>query len=233
MSAMEAFGALSELAEDQWGLVTNAQARSVGVASSTLARLAAPGSSLERIAHGVYRVRGAVAPELLELRAAWLQLAPQVPAWRRTPTDGVVSHRSAAAVLHLGDLPADRHEFTFAQRRQSRRSDVHFYRRSLQSGEWTRSAGDSLLYTRPARIIADLLVDHDDPSAVATIVAEALERGLEHPETMVTALNPFAERFGLRHGNGQELLSQFLDTSGVDPTSANSASMNVQVERWV
>jgi hypothetical protein len=29
----------------------------------------------------------------------------------RTPGQGVVSHRSAAAVYGVGDLPADRHDF--------------------------------------------------------------------------------------------------------------------------
>jgi hypothetical protein len=53
---------------------------------------------LDRVAHGVYRLAGAPPPDYPDLRAAWLQLAPQVPAWERTPEQGVVSHRSAAAL---------------------------------------------------------------------------------------------------------------------------------------
>ena len=63
-------------------------------------------------------------PDLAALRAAWLQLAPGVPAWQRCADQGVVSHRSAAAVFGLGHLPADVHEFTLPARRQSRRGDV-------------------------------------------------------------------------------------------------------------
>jgi hypothetical protein len=49
-------------------------------------------------------------PKHLGLRAARLQLAPDAAAWDRTPEQGVVSHRSAAALYGLGHLPADRHD---------------------------------------------------------------------------------------------------------------------------
>lgn len=71
---------------------------------------------LERVAHGVYRLTTAPIPDHMELRAAWLQLAPDIPAWERTSAQGVVSHRSAAALYGLGHLPADRHEFTIPNR---------------------------------------------------------------------------------------------------------------------
>ena len=218
MSAVEALGTLSELADDQWGLVTHAQARAAGVAPATLARLAAEGGPLGRVARGIYRLRGSVAPDLLDLRAAWLQLAPEVPVWQRTAAEGVVCHRSAAAVLRLGDLPADRHEFTLPQRRQTRRRDVRLHCRPLREDEWTRSAGDLLPYTRASRTVADLLADREEPSAVGTIVAEALDRVLDHPSTMAFTLGPFAERFGFRRGDGAALLAQLLDAAGADAT---------------
>lgn len=82
------------------------------MAWSTLARLAADAAAIERVAHGVYRLRGAPPADHLNLRAAWLQLAPGVPAWQRTSDTGVVSHRSAASMYGLGHLPADIHEFS-------------------------------------------------------------------------------------------------------------------------
>jgi hypothetical protein len=57
----------------------------------------------------VYRLAGAPPADHLELRAAWLQLAPEIPGWDRTPEQAVVPHRSAAALYGLGHLPADRH----------------------------------------------------------------------------------------------------------------------------
>jgi hypothetical protein len=57
-----------------------------------------------------------------------------VPAWERAPDQGVVSHRSAAALYGLGHLPADRHEFTLPTRRQTRRADVRLHPQELESG---------------------------------------------------------------------------------------------------
>jgi predicted transcriptional regulator of viral defense system len=101
--------------------VTRRQAENVaGLAPATFARLASDGSILERVAHGVYHLTGAPLPDHLDLRAAWLQLAPEVPAWERRPDQGVISHRSAAALYGIGHLPADTHDFTLPARQQTR-----------------------------------------------------------------------------------------------------------------
>jgi Transcriptional regulator, AbiEi antitoxin len=78
---------LASLAEDQWGLFTRQQAAAAGLAWTTLSRLAAGGAA-ERVAHGVYRLRGSPPADDLALRAAWLQLAPEAPAWERGPETG-------------------------------------------------------------------------------------------------------------------------------------------------
>src|SRR5688572_26990557 len=100
---------LAQLAEDQWGLFTRRQAEATGMAWTTLTRLVQAGGA-ERIAHGVYRLRGTAADDHVDVHAAWLQLAPGLPAWERTPSQGVVSHRSAAAIYGFGHLPADIHQ---------------------------------------------------------------------------------------------------------------------------
>ncbi len=100
-------------------------------------------------------------PDHLELRAAWLQLAPAVPAWQRTADEGVVSHRSASALYDIGHLPADRHEFILPKRKQSRRGDVRIHQLKLHEGEWVERRG--LFVTRPSRIAADLLADREEP----------------------------------------------------------------------
>jgi len=204
---------LSRIAEDQWGLVTRRQAEQAGVSPATLQRLATEGV-LERVALGVYHLAGAPMPDYLELRAAWLQLAPEVPAWERTPEQGVVSHRSAAAVYGLSHLPADRHDFTLPMRRQSRRPDVRLHQRPLASGEWISLRG--LLVTRPSRIAADLLDDKEDPEAVAHVVADAIRAVYDYPGTFADSLAPHAARFGLRRGDGIALLRWLLDLVG-DP----------------
>lgn len=207
---------LARIAEDQWGLVTRRQAERAGVSRATLQRLATAGV-LDRVAQGVYRVTGAPPPDHLDLRAAWLQLAPEVPVWERTPEQGVVSHRSAAALYGLGHLPADRHEFTLPVRRQSRRSDVRLHHRPIEPGEQIALQG--MPVTRPSRIAADLLGDREDPEAVAQVIDDAIRSVYDYPGTFADALRPHAVRFGLRRGDGLALLRWLLGIVGDPETS--------------
>lgn len=205
---------IASTAEDQWGLITRRQAQKAGIPATTLERLTAHGSVLGRVAQGVYRFTGAPPPDHLDLRAAWLQLAPEVPAWERTIRDGVVSHRSAAALYGIGDLPADKHDFTMPERRQSRRPDVRLHIRKLQPSEWIGLRG--LPVTRPSRIASDLLSDREDPEAVARLVVEAVREAYDYPGTFADSLSPLASRFGLRKGDGLALLRWLFDLVG-DP----------------
>jgi hypothetical protein len=204
-----ALSRIAEAAQDQWGLITRRQAELAGVPQTTMERLTAPGSVLDRVAHGVYRMAGAPEPEHLALRAAWLQLEPGVWAWERTPAQGVVSHRSAAALYGLGDLPADRHEFTLPGRKQTRRPDVRLHQRSLSAGEWVPLSG--LPVTRPARIASDLLDE-----AVAQIVVDAIRGNYDYPGVFTDSLAAQASRFGLRRGDGLGVMHWLLDLVG-DP----------------
>lgn len=219
---------LAKIAQDQWGLVTRRQAERAGVSPATLQRLASE-SVLERVAQGVYHLAAAPTPDHLELRATWLQLAPDVLAWKRTPAEGVVSHRSAAAVYGLGHLPADRHEFTLPARRQSRRPDVRLHHRQVIAGEWVSLRG--LPVTRPARIAADLLVDREDPEAVAQIVADAIRGAYDNPGTFADALAPHAAKFGLRRQDGIALLRWLLDLVGDPQTPEWMGEARAHVDR--
>jgi len=208
---------LAQVAEEQWGLVTRRQAEKAGVSASTVQRLSADGSVLERVAHGVYHLAGAPLPDHVPLRAAWLQLAPDTLAWQRKPDQGVVSHRSAAALYGLGHLPADQHEFTLQKRRQVRRSDVRVHRGELADGEWIILHG--LPVTRPSRIASDLLADREDPEAVGQVVADALRGVNDYADTFVETLGPHAAQLGLRRGDGVAVLRWLLDLVGDPETS--------------
>lgn len=208
--------AVLALAEEQWGLVTRQQVEATGAAWSTLSRKVR-GGALERVAHGVYRVRGSGAPDHLELRAAWLQLSPATPAWERSPEQGLVSHRSAAALYGVGHIPADTHEFTLPRRRQSRRPDVRLHRGTVPDESWIRLRG--LPVTRPHRMAADLLAEREDPGAVGHLVADSLRAVYDYPSTVAQAIAPHALAHGLRRGDGMALLRWLLDLSG-DPERA-------------
>jgi hypothetical protein len=213
MPAASTFGRLSAIAEEQWGLVTRRQAEGAGVSPATMTRLAGRGV-LDRVAHGVYRLAGAPPSDHTELRAAWLQLAPETCAWERTPEQGVASHRSAAALYGIGHLPADRHEFTLPVRRQSRRSDVRLHVGRLTNGERITLRG--MPVTRPSRITADLVIEREEPEAIAQIVADAIRASYNYPRTIVNALAPHARQLGFRRGDGLAALRWLLDLVG-DP----------------
>ncbi len=205
---------LTEMAEEQWGLITRQQAIRLGVAQRTLVRLTAPEAILQKIAHGVYRLRGAPPPDHQDLRAAWLQLAPAIPVWERVESQGVASHRSAADMYGIGHLTEDRHAFTIAARHQTRRPDVRLHRRKLNDTEWIILRG--LPVTRPSRIASDLLYDNEDPSGVAQIICDSLRNVFDYPSTIAEALEPHASKFGFRRGDGIALLRSMLDLTG-DP----------------
>lgn len=228
MARYKTLNRLARIAQDQWGLATRRQAERAGVSPATLQRLASE-SVLERVAQGVYRLSGSPTPDHLELRAAWLQLAPDVLAWERTPRQGVVSHRSAAVVFALGHLPADRHEFTLPVRRQSRQEDVRLHQREVADSEWISLRG--LPVTRPARIAADLLVDREDPEAVGHVIADAIRGVYDYPATFADALAPHAAKFGLRHHDGIALLGWLLDLVGDSETPEWIADARAQLER--
>lgn len=214
MASTKTLSRLGEIAAEQWGLVTRRQAHRAGVALKTLDRLAAEGSVLERVAHGVYRLTTAPIPDHLDLRAAWLQLAPATPAWERTPDDGVVSHKSAAALYKIGHLPADQHEFTVPKRKQSRRSDVRLHLGGVADNEWIQLKG--LPVAIPSRIAADLLDEDEDPASVAQIVADALRHGYDYPGSFAETFRPHALKLGFRRGDGLGLLGWLLNLVG-DP----------------
>jgi len=207
---------LSDLAAEQRGLVTSRQAAEAGIPKSTWERLIADGSVLERVARGVYRFVVVPPAEHLALVAAWLQLVPAVPAWERRPDQGIVSHRSAASLYGLGHLPADTHEFTVTGRKQSRRPDVRIHQRAISAGEWTLLGG--LIVTRPARIASDLLADQEDPESVGHVIADAIRGGQEQPRAFAEQIGKHAARFGLRRGDGVQLLRWLLDLVGDSET---------------
>lgn len=205
---------VADIAADQWGLVTTAQARQLGATPQALARLTRQGA-LERMVHGVYRVTGSPASPMDELRASWLAMEPgQFVADRiREEHPIVVSFRTAASVHGLGNLEADVLEFTSRQRKQSRRSDVRVHRGEVGPEEWTLV--DGLPVTTPVRTIGDLAAAHVDGGHLAGVVRDAVTHLQVDTSQIAKVLRPHAHRYGAPLGNGEELLSQLLRESGV------------------
>ncbi len=209
---------LADLAESQWGLLTTAQAATVGVDSKQLQRLVEHGL-LVRLRYGVYRLAGVPDSPTEPLRAEWLALEPARTVGDRLGDDvplGVVSHRSAADLHSLGDLDADYLEFTIPARRGTRSPDVRFHRATLTPDEWTLV--DGLPVTTPARTIGDLAAARTDGGHLASVVRDALLRGASADE-IAEGLRPYAHRYGAPVDNGSALINHFIALAGVPESS--------------
>lgn len=217
MRMMAASTVVGDIAADQWGLVTTPQAIAAGLSRVQLTRLSAAGA-LTRLSHGVYATRGAESSEHLELYAAWLALAPSRLATDRlradpADADAVVSHASAAALFGLGDLDADRHEFTLPSRKQSRRPELRLHRGVLPPEDVTIYRG--LPVATPTRTVVDLTADGHDGDHVAGVLADAVRTHHVSLSTLAERLAPFAARFGCAPRDGAGLLRHLLDLGGV------------------
>lgn len=198
MSRGSALAAISPVASEQWGMITSGQARRLGVSRQDLNRLVRDGTlDVADQAARVYRLTGAPEdPNLDPLRAAWLQLGGSK--WwheRIAAPDVVITHRSAAHLRGLGDLIPDRHEFHATTRLRPRRNDIKLRVRSqIAADAW--EVWDGLpVHTVPA-IIDDLLSDHEDESAVAQVVRNALQLGLLRREALQAVIEPHTIGYG-------------------------------------
>jgi hypothetical protein len=214
MKRGEALRLLGEQAADQWGLVTAAQARTQGVDQVTLLRLCDAGL-LRNMGRGVYLVTGAVPPEHLDIRVAWLRLDPQKPTWeRRKPEsdNGVVSHRSACLLFKLGDIPAPEVELTVPRRRTTRQAGVRLHRGALAPSEVT--VVDGLPVTTIERTVVDLLHTRADGGHVGGVIADAEHRGMLDLDRLAERVAPFGATYGMPSASGGDLLRALVSQGG-------------------
>lgn len=225
--------ALADIGAGQWGLVTTPQAVAAGLNRMQLSRLNEAGI-LTRLTHGVYAMRSSIGEQHLDLAAAWLSLEPARLAHERLadlPDGAVVSHASAADLHGLGDLDADRHEFTTTARKQTRRAELRLRRGVLTRADITRR--DGLPVTTPVRTVVDLLAAGHDLGHVAGVVADAVRTHQIDLDELAGRVGPHAIRFGFAQGDGQALVRHLLAIGGaeeqVDAEQLASIARNHQV----
>jgi predicted transcriptional regulator of viral defense system len=108
---------LREIALDQHGFVTAAQALGAGVSNAELSTMVAR-DRLERVAHGVYRV-----PQVAESEFDEFQLAVL---WTGAP-EACLSHDTALAAWELCDINPDRIHVSVGRHRRLRRAGGEAY----------------------------------------------------------------------------------------------------------
>lgn len=230
MKSRTALDSVGSIAEQQYGLFTTQQAESVGVPRLTLSRLNADGL-LKRVTHGVYRVHGAPRDIHEDLRAGWLALDPARTAPERLrdrDTPIAVSHRSAASVHSIGDLPADTHHFTSTARKQSSRARVTVPRTPV--GSASLEVVEGLPVTTVERTIADLVRTEADVSHAADAAGDADARGSLRHDILARELESVAAK--VRATSGLDAVEHLLAYRGLDTASlANAVLANSGFQR--
>ncbi|MEW5093627.1 type IV toxin-antitoxin system AbiEi family antitoxin domain-containing protein [Clavibacter michiganensis] len=219
MKSLDALPLLAELTAGQWGMVTTAQAEAVGVSRLQLSRLAQRGL-LERMAHGVYRDAGSAPGEWDPIRAAWISTDSRRTAEERITSGdprAVVGGSTAAHLHGYGDLQPEPYDFITSKRRQSQRSDVRYRQDQLDPHDVTIVAG--LPTTAIERTIADLVLEDQDLSLVADVLADAVRAESIDLDRLADLLEPAARRPGRPADDGAGFLRQLLELGGVDAAS--------------
>ncbi len=162
---------LYEIAEAQGGFLAAHQAVASGIPRSTLSYHATEGDALERVGHGVYRMRRFPTPPHGHVIAGWLALVR---------ADGVVSHESALELLDLTDVIADEVHITLPRAKRGLRTPpgvhIHFTDRLIDRRARRLVLGTPV--TGVERTVADLLRSGGWTEQTDLAVRQAIRRGL-------------------------------------------------------
>jgi predicted transcriptional regulator of viral defense system len=160
---------LFQLASEQRGYFTTAQAGEYGYSRGLLAYHAKTGT-LQRVYTGVYRFRDYPSTPREELVAAWLAVGKDI---------AVVSHESALELWELSDLISDALHLTVPRtRRHLPRLPgvrIHTTTRPLDRENVRRLEGIPL--TTPLRTVVDVAEENVAPDQLGLMVAQAFTRG--------------------------------------------------------
>lgn len=161
-------GAIYDIAEDQMGYVTTAQAAAVGVHPVLLVQLARRGR-LERASRGVYR--------LVEFPVHPLAQYMQATLWPHGQR-GVLSHETALALHELADSDPSKVHITVPAAFRVQRTVPSYlvvHRADLPAEDITRL--EAMPITTPARTIRDCMAANVGPALISQAVGQARQSG--------------------------------------------------------
>jgi predicted transcriptional regulator of viral defense system len=182
--------ALYQIAEGQGGYFATRQARQAGFSRDQLSYRTKSGQ-LERIVHGIYRLRRFPASPYEDLFVALLRTGPR----------SVISHESALGVYDLTDaLPAQVH-VTVPRTASRRRKGIQLHTKAIDASEITTR--DGLSVTTVLRTIADVAAAGLAEEFVVQAVHQAIDRGLIRPSELRNA----REKYG---GRAARIIAQAL-----------------------
>jgi predicted transcriptional regulator of viral defense system len=161
---------LFEVASEQWGYFTAAQARANGYSKALLAHHAKSRRFI-RVHQGLYRFREYPSSPREDVIAAWLAAGKEM---------ALVSHESALDLLGLSDVVPERVHITVPRARRYRTAPrgvvVHTTTRRLGRSDVAIRQGIRL--TGPVRSIMDAAQAGTAPEQIMAAIGQALDRGL-------------------------------------------------------
>lgn len=169
MPATHAYDTIHELALDQHGVFTAAQAKHLGVDPGTLWAMANRGR-IERLSYGVYHDLGAPTTPWTQYMSAVL--------WPQGVT-GVLSHETALALMELSDVNPARIHLTlplgYRVRRRNPPPVFVLHRAGLTEGDIGSIEGVPV--TTAARAIRDCARTHLGPALLRQALVDGLRTG--------------------------------------------------------
>ena len=168
-----AYAALLELAAEQHGYFTTAQAQREGVSAGTVGMMFRRGA-IDRVSYGVYRFVHFPATELSPFMEAVL--------WPHQ-TVGVLSHESALRLYSLSDVNPGKLHITLPGNFRVRRKVPRFlsiHSVDLDPGDWHTWEG--IPVTTPMRTVADCAATGLGPALIGQALEEGTRKGLFTPE---------------------------------------------------
>lgn len=167
---------LFEIASEQGGYFTAAQAHACGYSSALLSHHARSGRFI-RVRRGLYRYREYPSSPREDLLTAWLAVGKE---------NTVVSHSSALELLGLSDVIPDAAHLTVPRSRRHLPTlpgvRIHTTVRPLLPADLTHREG--MPVTSATRSILDAAESGEAPDQVELAVVQAVERGLALPDRL-------------------------------------------------
>jgi predicted transcriptional regulator of viral defense system len=170
---------LFELASEQGGYFTAAQARACGFSKALLAHHAKSGRFL-RVRQGLYRFREYPSSPREDVTAAWLATGRKV---------AVVSHESALDILRLSDVVPEVVHLTVprAMRYRSSASGVVIHTTMRRLAKSDTVVRDGIRVTAAVRSIIDAARAGTAPEQIEAAIRQALERGMATKSKLLRA----------------------------------------------
>jgi predicted transcriptional regulator of viral defense system len=184
-----AFNQLADVAADQYGFVSQHDARQLGIRPMTLIRMSEHGA-LERRGHGLYRLRYFPTSPLDSYMEATL--------WPRG-TRGVLSHETALALYEMSDINPTKIHITVPREHRIRREIPALYRihhETLDDTEITFHEGIPIV--TPAHAIRQSHTGHVSPA----LIGQAIDHGVSNGRLTRKEAARLRREIDVRAGSG-------------------------------